>query len=73
MLEPEAHSSSDNHAVAGLQPGQRVRHRYEHWWGTIVQQTAGSGATGPGSVKFVVKLDDGRKRDDIRAEDLTVT
>jgi hypothetical protein len=59
----------------GLQPGQRVRHRYEHWWGTIVRKTdnLNSAMQAPGSIKYVVQLDGGQNRDDIRPEDLTVS
>jgi hypothetical protein len=59
----------------GFQPGQRVRHRYEHWWGTIVQRADTSSQLGaaPAPVKYVVKLDGGQNRDDIRPEDLTIS
>jgi hypothetical protein len=58
-----------------FQPRQRVRHRYEHWWGTVVQKLENSGGTAdvPAPVKYVVRLDAGQNRDDIRPEDLTVT
>jgi hypothetical protein len=59
----------------GLQPGQRVRHRYEHWWGTIVRKTDNSSNTmaAPGPVRYVVTVDGGKHRDDIRPEDLTLS
>ncbi len=58
----------------GFQPGQSVRHRYEHWWGTIVQTaTSSSNTMAAPSVRYVVKLDGGQNRDDIRPEDLTVS
>lgn len=59
----------------GFQPGQRVRHRYEHWWGTIVQKADSSGNTmaAPAPVRYVVTVDGGKNRDDIRPEDLTVS
>lgn len=58
----------------GLQPGQRVRHRYEHWWGTIVRMADNAGSTmaDPAPVRYVVTVDGGQYRDDIRPEDLTV-
>ena len=59
----------------GFQPGQRVRHRYEHWWGTIVRKAdnASSTMTVPAPITYVVTVDGGQNRDDIRLEDLTVS
>jgi hypothetical protein len=59
----------------GFQPGQRVRHRYEHWWGTIVRKadTSNNTMAAPGPVRYVVTVDGGKHRDDIRPEDLTLS
>lgn len=74
---PKVFSNRGEVMAEGFQPGQRVRHRYEHWWGTIVQKADSSGskaaAGAPAPVRYVVKLDGGQNRDDIRPEDLTVT
>ena len=74
---PKVFTNRGEVMAEGFQPGQRVRHRYEHWWGTIVQKADSSGskaaAGAPAPVRYVVKLDGGQNRDDIRPEDLTVT
>lgn len=58
-----------------FQNGQRVRHRYEHWWGTVVKklENSSSPAHAVGPVVYVVTVDGGKNRDDIRPEDLTVS
>ncbi len=58
-----------------LHPGQRVRHRYEHWWGTVVKQAEvpGGAAKVPVPIVYVVTIDGGKQRNDIRSEDLTLT
>jgi len=75
LQTPEVVTNRGGVMAEGLQPGQRVRHRYEHWWGTIVQRADSSGRTeaAPFPVRYVVKLDGGQNRDDIRPEDLTVS
>lgn len=71
-----ADNSTNQGAVMadGLQPGQRVRHRYEHWWGTIVRKADSASSTmkAPAPIMYVVTVDGGQYRDDIRPEDLTV-
>ena len=58
-----------------FEQGQRVRHRYEHWWGTILRQADKSGGTAavPAPVVYHVAIDGGKNRDDIRHCDLTLT
>jgi len=59
----------------GFVQGQRVRHRYEHWWGTVVQKLDDLGIPGgpPAPDRYIVTVDGGQIRDDIRPEDLTAT
>jgi hypothetical protein len=59
----------------GLSPGQRVRHRYEHWWGTIVQKLDNPPGieSAPAPIRYIVTVDGGMLRDDIRPEDLTLS
>ncbi len=56
-------------------PGKRVRHRYEHWWGTIVRKVDNSSdaMAAPSPVRYVVTVDGGMYREDIRPEDLTTS
>lgn len=58
-----------------FQPGQRVRHRYEHWWGTVVKQAdvLSGPAKVPVPIVYVVTIDGGKQREDIRPDDLTLT
>jgi len=75
LQTPQVFTNRGEVMAEGFQPGQRVRHRYEHWWGTIVQRAdhASSATAAPAPVTYVVKLDGGQNRDDIRPEDLTVS
>jgi len=72
---PASHVSMSPEAATAdrLPPGKRVRHRYEHWWGTVVGKTENSSdpMAAPGHVRYVVNVDGGMHRDDIRPEDLT--
>jgi hypothetical protein len=58
-----------------FQPGQRVRHRYQHWWGTVVRKLENTSETGNQAVTFSyqVTVDGGAGLDDVRPEDLTVS
>lgn len=57
-----------------FQQGQRVRHRYEHWWGTVIQKLETPRENPDMFVaRYVVTIDEGKTRDDIRPEDLTLS
>jgi hypothetical protein len=69
----EAPSERPEVRPTGFHPGQRVRHRYEHWWGTIVEKLENPPGTesAPAPTRYIVTVDGGALRDDIRPEDLT--
>jgi hypothetical protein len=71
---PQTSTSPGQVSGEVYQPGQRVRHRYEHWWGTIVEKAdISSGTETPAAARYVVAIDGGNNRGDIRPEDLTVS
>ncbi|MFN0055503.1 MAG: hypothetical protein ACKV0T_25430 [Planctomycetales bacterium] len=77
---PELHEKASGPSeapsdLACLSSGQRVRHRYEHWWGTVLYKSDSHTHTPDGRtvVCYIVQVDNGPIRDDIRHEDLTVS